>query len=97
MSGGGSRTAILSPGKDLEQGAGETAPLSGNGNFPGHPHPHLSAMASELRVFVRGKPWPTRAAALNVLACLRLIAQGHGSPPTHAALAENVERLRGAE
>ncbi len=62
-------------------------------NVPIDSSKEISRVASELRVFVRGKTWPIRAAALNVLACLRLIAQGHGSPPTHAALAENIERL----
>jgi hypothetical protein len=91
MSGGGSSSAILSPGKDLVEGAGQTAPLNAKGNF--QERPHLIETARELRHFVRGKPQSVRDAAHNIIAGFRSVAAGRAEPDTYRMIGENVERL----
>lgn len=64
-------------------------------NRPIDPSNEFVAVASALRVFVRGKPQPVRDAAHNIIAGFRTVASGRGGPQTYRMLAANVERLGG--
>lgn len=103
MSGGGSRTGIPSPGKDLVQGAGEIAPLSGNGNFPGRPHPTMGGVyfvtdGENIKIGYSGAPvvrlTDLQAANARPLAILGVIAGTYATEGKLHARFQN-SRVRG--
>jgi len=64
-------------------------------NSPIESSKEIIAVASALRIFVRGKPRHIRDAAHNIIAGFRSVAAGRAGPHTYRMLGENVERLGG--
>lgn len=91
MGGAVERSGSLGQANGLAGGAGESVPLTGNGNFEQRPHLYIQA-AFALCKFAKGKPWADRMNTMIAVKQLRLLAR-YDSPALREVAMRSLERL----